>query len=175
MDDKRIILLRAVNVGPAQLPMAELREILTDLGASDVKTYIQSGNAICVPPGDPDAFDRALEKALEERYGWFRESISRSPAEVQAALDAHPFEVVEARYSYVSFLTEPPAAAAIAKAETYATGDDEWTIIGREMHIRYAHGAGRAEMKSASIGKALKVPGTARNLNTVRKVIELAG
>ena len=38
----RIVLLRAVNVGGTQLPMAELREIATELGASDVQTYIAS-------------------------------------------------------------------------------------------------------------------------------------
>ncbi len=42
------------------------------------------------------------------------------------------------------------------------------------MHIRYANGAGRPDMKVDSIGRALKVPGTARNLNTVKKLIELA-
>lgn len=175
MGDTRIILLRAVNVGGAKLPMALLRELMADLGATEVQTYIQSGNAICVPPGDPDEFDRALEKAIEAEYGFFRESISRTPRELKAALKAHPFKVVDPRFSYVSFMPEAPTAAAIAKARTFDTGDDEWDIIGRDMHIRYAHGAGTPEMKAASIGRALKVPATARNLNTVRKLIDLAG
>jgi uncharacterized protein (DUF1697 family) len=170
----RIILLRAVNVGGASLPMAELRELMTELGATDVRTYIQSGNAVCVPPGDPAEFDRALEKAIEAKYGFFREVISRSPEELKAALDAHPFEVVDPRFSYVAFMTGPPTPEAVAKATTYETGDDRWKVVGRDWHIRYAHGAGRPDMKAVSIGKALKVPATARNLNTVRKLIDLA-
>ena len=170
----RIILLRAVNVGPAQLPMAELREIATGLGASDVSTYIASGNLVADVPGKPTEFDRALEKAIEERYGWFRDVMSRTPAQLAKALAAHPFEVIEPRYSYISFLAGKPTAAAIEKAESYETHDDEWKVIGTEMHIRYAHGAGRPEMKSDAIGRALKTPGTARNLNTVKKLIELA-
>ncbi|MEO6604401.1 MAG: DUF1697 domain-containing protein, partial [Aeromicrobium sp.] len=47
----RIILLRAVNVGGAQLPMARLREIAEELGASDASTYIASGNLIADVPG----------------------------------------------------------------------------------------------------------------------------
>jgi uncharacterized protein (DUF1697 family) len=170
---RRVVLLRAVNVGGAQLPMAGLRELATGLGASDVVTYIASGNLVADVPGDPVAFDRALEKAVESRFGFFREAISRTPDEVAAALDVHPFEVVEPKYSYVSFLTAAPTPEGIEKARAYETGDDQWEVLGTEMHIRYAHGAGRPEMKGDAIGRALGVPGTARNLNTVRKLIEL--
>ncbi len=170
----RVQLIRAVNVGGAKLPMADLRAIATELGATDVSTYIASGNLLCTPPGDAAAFDRALERAIEERFGYVREVISRTPAELRAALDAHPFEIIEPKYSYVTFLLTAPTPDAVAKARTFATGDDRWEVIGREMHIRYAGGAGRPQMKDASIGRALGVPGTARNLNTVAKLIELA-
>jgi len=175
MRGKRVILLRAVNVGGASLPMADLRGLMTDLGATDVQTYIQSGNAVCVPPADSADFDRALERAIEAKFVFFREAISRTPEDLKAALDAHPFDVIEPRYSYVAFMSESPTAEAIAKARTYETGDDRWEIVGRDWHIRFAHGAGRADMKVASIGRALNVPATARNLNTVRKLIDLAG
>jgi uncharacterized protein (DUF1697 family) len=171
----RVVLLRAVNVAGTQLPMAELREIAGELGAGDVSTYIASGNLIADVPGRGADFDRALERAIEQRYGWFRDVISRTPAELRLALEAHPFEVVEPKYSYVSFLTGSPTAAAIEKAETYETGDDLWQVVGSELHIRYATGAGRPQMKTDSINRALQVPGTARNLNTVRRLIELAG
>lgn len=172
----RIVLLRAVNVGGgAKLPMADLRAISTDLGATDPRTYIASGNLVADVPGDPGAFDRALEQAIEERFGFFRDVISRTPEQVRTALDAHPFEVVESKYSYVSFLLAAPTAAAIQKAETFETGDDAWQVIGTEMHIRYAQGAGRPDMKTDSIMRALGTPGTARNLNTVRKLVALAG
>lgn len=174
----RIHLLRAVNVGGAKLPMAELREVAADLGATDVSTYIASGNLLCSPPStsadDFAAFDRALERAVEERFGFFREVVSRDVGEMRVALEAHPFEVVEPKLSYVTFLLREPTAEAVAKARTFETGDDEWTVIGREMHVRYADGAGRPQMKDQSIGRALAVPGTARNLNTVAKLIELA-
>ena len=170
----RIVLLRAVNVGGATLPMAELRAIAAELGATDVATYIASGNLIADVASDPVAFDRALEKAVEARFGFVRDVISRTREQVQAALDAHPFEVVEPKFSYVSFLTAEPTADALAKAQTYETFDDRWQVIGSEMHIRYADGAGRPQMKSDTIGRALGVAGTARNLNTVKKLIDLA-
>lgn len=169
-------MLRAVNVGgTAKLPMAELRALAERLGARDARTYIQSGNLVCSPPGDPDRFDRALEQAIEQTHGFFREAISRSREELRAALEAHPFEVVEARYSYLTFLTAAPTPGAIAKARTYLTGDDRWDVIGRDVHLRYARGAGRPSMNAVAIGRALGVPGTSRNLNTVRKLIDLTG
>lgn len=171
----RIVLLRAVNVGPAQLPMADLRAIATDLGAADVRTYIASGNLIADVPGDPAVFDRGIEQAVEQRFGFFREVVSRTPQQVQAALDAHPFEIVEPKFSYITFLTGAPTPEALEKAHTYETHDDRWQVIGTEMHIRYADGAGRPQMKGDTIGRALGVAGTARNLNTVRKLIDLAG
>ena len=172
---KRILLIRAVNVGgTGTLPMAQWRELAESLGARDVSTYIASGNLVCTPPDDDEAFERALERAVDEKFGFFREVISRSRDEVIAALEAHPFEIIEPKYSYISFLTAAPTAAAIAKAGEVETGDDRWAVVGRELHLRYANGAGRAQLKDAALGRALAVAGTARNLNTVRKLIELA-
>lgn len=171
----RIILIRAVNVGgTAKLPMAQWRALAESLGATGVQTYIASGNMVCTPAGDPQAFDRALENSVQRELGFFREVISRSLHEVTSALAAHPFEELDPRFSYITFLAGEPTAEAVAKAQSFETGADQWRVIGQEMHIRYAEGAGRAQMKDVAIGRALGVPGTARNLNTVRRLISLA-
>ena len=171
----RLLFVRAVNVGGAKLPMAEFRELLSELGGTNAQTYIASGNAIVNVSGDADAFDRAVEQALQERFGWFREVISRSPAEVNSALERYPFEVVEPKYAYVVFLTREPDDALVSEAQAIDTGDDRWKISGRDVHVRYASGAGKASPGIDKALRRLKVPGTARNLNTVRKMIELAG
>ena len=42
-----VLLLRGVNVGTKNsLPMSELRCMLTKLGCAEVRTYVQSGNAV---------------------------------------------------------------------------------------------------------------------------------
>lgn len=169
-----IVLLRAVNVGGAQLPMAELRELAADLGATDVSTFIASGNLICDPPKDAKSFGAALEQAIEKKYGFFRECILRTPARLKSARTNYPFDVDESKNSHIVFFLSKPTKAAIEKARGYETGGDAWEVIGQEMHIRYAHGAGRSDMKTASIMKALGVPGTSRTVNTVEKLIELA-
>ncbi|WP_207842844.1 DUF1697 domain-containing protein [Williamsia soli] len=170
----RIVLIRAVNVGGAKLPMAELRELAIDLGATDVSTYIASGNLLCTPPGEPTSFDRALEKAIEEKYGYFREVISRSDTDLEAALAAHPFDVVEPKYSYVYALTGIPAKAAVDGFAKKDFGADVFEVIGNNLHIRYDAGAGTSKLTAPVIARGLGVQGTGRNLRTVRKLIDLA-
>jgi uncharacterized protein (DUF1697 family) len=169
-----VVLLRAVNVGGAKLPMAELRELATELGATDVSTFIASGNLICEPPKDVKAFGVALEQAIEKAYGFYRECIIRTPAELKKARANYPFEVDDPKNGHIVFLLSAPTKAAIKRAHDIETGADRWEVVGREWHIRYDHGSGRSDMKTPAIGKALGVPGTSRNLRTVEKLIELA-
>lgn len=175
----RIHLLRAVNVGGAKLPMARLRAIATDLGAQQVSTYIASGNLICRPPGDPAEFDRALERAVEAEFGFYREVISRSVAELESALAAYPFasppEFTEAPYGHICFLAGVPnrAAADEFTARNFG-GGERLSIIGAELHLNYPEGAGRSKLTAPLIAKGLGIPGTSRNLRTVATLIGLA-
>ena len=171
----RILFARAINVGGAKLPMAEFRDLLGELGAADVRTYIASGNAVVTIAGDAATFDRSVEAAVEAKYGYFREVMSRTPREVADALAAHPFDVIEPKFSYVSFLSSEPTAAAVDSAGDVPSGDDKWAVIGRELHVRYANGAGDPQLNVAALGKRLGVAATARNLRTVQAVIDLAG
>lgn len=173
MTAARVILIRAVNVGGAKLPMARLREIAAELGAANVSTYIASGNLLCTPPGDADAFDRALEQALTDEFGYVREAISRSPAELGQALADYPFG--DAPHGHIYFLTgAPTAAAADAFCATDFGGGEQLAIIGDNLHINYPDGAGKTKLTPARIAKALGVTGTGRNLRTTAKLIELA-
>ncbi|HWL44812.1 MAG TPA: DUF1697 domain-containing protein [Ilumatobacter sp.] len=168
----RVVLVRAVNVGGAQLPMAELRELATQLGATDVSTYIASGNLLCNPPGESADFDRALEAAVEARFGFFREVISRTASELQAALDAFPFDRRELKYCHLYFLAgEPTPVAAEALA---GRGLEQLEVIGRDLHIRYSAGVASTKLTTPLIHRTLGVVGTGRNLDTVAKLIELA-
>ncbi|MYR07270.1 DUF1697 domain-containing protein [Gordonia sp. SID5947] len=171
---RRVVLIRAINVGGAKLPMADLRAMAEELGATNVSTYIASGNLLCDPPAATDEFDRALEAAITERFGYEREVISRSRDDLAAALDAHPFTVVDPKFSYVYCLTGVPSTAKAAEFEKRDFGDDELTVIGNDLHIRFAAGAGKSKLSAPVIAKGLGVQGTGRNLKTVRTLIDLA-
>ncbi|GAA3539150.1 hypothetical protein AFL01nite_28770 [Aeromicrobium flavum] len=170
---KRVVLLRAVNVGGAKLPMAELREVAERLGATNVSTFIASGNLLC-DVDDPEAFDRALEQAIQERFGFFREAISRSPGELRDALAAHPFEIdPETKANHIYFLLRPPTPEQVEALLTRGL-TERLAVIGRDLHIRYADGVANTKLTPAVILRTLGCHGTGRNLNTVQKLIALA-
>ncbi len=167
-----VFLFRAVNIGgTAKLPMADLRALAAELGATEVQTYIASGNLIATPPGDPLAFARDLEDQVEARFGFRREVIVRDAAALRAARDAHPFVIVDPAFSYLVPLTGPPADS--TAATEVPRGADQWALIGDNLHVRFANGAGGAELDLTRLLRALGVAGTARNLRTVDTLLAL--
>src|SRR5690606_18026163 len=175
MAERRVFMVRAVNVGSTgQLPMADWRALAEELGAGEVATYLRSGNLVCSPPPDVPAFERALAREVTERFGFFREVVSRTRTELVDALTAFPFGVHEPKFAHITFLVTEPATDAIASAEQVDTGDDQWSVRGRDLFVRYARGAGTAHPGMVKVPKLLGIPGTARNLTTVQKLIDLA-
>ena len=65
-----LVLLRGINVGGKnKVPMAALRDLLEELGHTDVRTYIASGNAILSSDRSAAAIKRQLEEALPKPSG----------------------------------------------------------------------------------------------------------
>ncbi|PZM17137.1 DUF1697 domain-containing protein [Rhizobium tubonense] len=163
-----VALLRAVNVGgTGALPMAELKQLCEELGFAGVKTYIQSGNVLFRSDGAEARVRKLLEDALAKRMGKPPGVLLRSAVELQAVADGSPFPHAKPNYLLVTFLAEPPPEDALDKLS--APDGEEVSIAGREIYIHFPNGSGRSKLKLP----ALKA-GTARNLNTVRKLAEMA-
>jgi uncharacterized protein (DUF1697 family) len=163
-----VALLRALNVGgTGTLPMAELKAVCEGLGFADVKTYIQSGNVLFRSELAETEVRRKLEAALAERMGKAPGVLLRSRRELEAVAARVPFPDAKPNFLLVAFLPEPPAADALDKL--VAPDGEEVKIDGREIYIHYPNGSGRSKLKLP----ALK-PGTTRNLNTVRKLADMA-
>src|SRR5689334_11740079 len=89
------LLLRGVNVGTKNsLPMADLREMLEALDCVDVKTYVQSGNAVFGTKLGALALTRAIETALERRMGRPIATTLRTLDQMTAIIDGNPFAEV---------------------------------------------------------------------------------
>ncbi|MFD1824097.1 MULTISPECIES: DUF1697 domain-containing protein [Mumia] len=172
--EKVAYLLRAVNVGGNKVPMAELRTLASDLGAEDVATYVNSGNLVCVPPGDADDFGTALAKGIADQMGVTTDAVARTGAELRAAQEAYPFEIHDPKFCHVWFFTIAPSRKAAEAVEAYDFGDDRLRVLGRELHLWYADGAGRSAVTAPRLLKLAGVPGTGRNLRTVEKLAAMA-
>lgn len=163
-----VALLRAVNVGgTGSLPMADLKAICEGLGFADVKTYIQSGNVLFrsdLPAGDAA---KMLDEALREKLGKTPGVMVRSGAELQGIADRAPFPHAKPNLLLVVFLPEPAPADALDKL--VAPDGEEVQMAGSEIYIHFPNGSGASKFKLPAAK-----PGTARNLNTVRKLAALA-
>jgi uncharacterized protein (DUF1697 family) len=162
-----VALLRAVNVAGTVLPMAELKAICEGLGFADVRTYIQSGNVLFRSDESQAAAAAKLDAALGARLGKNPGVMIRGAAQLAAIAGNAPFPYAPPNYLLVHFL--PAAAAAQALDAMVAPDGEEAVAAGHEIYVHYPIGSGRSKLKLP----ALK-PGTSRNLNTVRKLSEMA-
>jgi uncharacterized protein (DUF1697 family) len=163
-----IALLRAVNVGgTGKLPMADLKSICEDLKFARVETYIASGNVVFESKAAPSKVKAELEARLLEYAGKPIGVVVRTAEEMRAVLNANPFSDGEAKHTYAIFLDHCPPHDALARVT--GQGHEKLSIGDREIFVHYPSGMGRSKLKIP----AAKT-GTARNMNTVAKLADMA-
>ncbi|TDC53629.1 DUF1697 domain-containing protein [Jiangella ureilytica] len=174
---RHIAFLRGINVGgKKKIAMADLRALVEGLGHTDVRTYINSGNVIFTS-GTPKAgraeLETAIERAVQSQLGMDVAVIVRTRDELAAAVDANPFPAAEPPRLLLSFLREAPAADSFAAAEKVESGADEFRVDGTTVYLHCPDGIGRSKLAEA-LSRPKTPVGTARNLATVRKLVDLA-
>lgn len=162
-----VALLRAVNVGGRQLKMDDLKRIAMELELDSPKTFIASGNLLFRSPNKEQALKRALEEAVGEHMGKRVEVMLRSASELEDVVAANPFEDEPANRVVAIFLDDKPPADAAANAKNVT--DERLALGKREIYVHFPSGQGRSKLKLDA-----RVTGTARNMNTVAKLAELA-
>jgi uncharacterized protein (DUF1697 family) len=171
-----IALFRGINVGGNNiLPMAELRSGLEGLGFEDVRTYIQSGNAVFRSSArSATQLAKKIADAVEDSHG-FRVPIHvLSAKELESAQRKNPFPEVSAdKFLHFSFLFEKPKRPDLDALAELATKSEEFRLIERVFYLHAPDGIGRSKL-AARAEKCLGVEATGRNLRTVRKLGEMA-
>jgi uncharacterized protein (DUF1697 family) len=174
-----ISLLRAVNVtGYNKVKMDALRELYESLGLRGAQTYIQSGNVVFrTEAKDLARLQKRIEDAIEKSCGFRTGVVLRSSAELKDIIRRNPFAKrsgIEPNRLVVSFLTGAPAPESKQRIAQIKVGPEELVLDGRELYIYYGGGIGSSKLTPAVIERALKVSGTARNWNTITKLLEMA-
>jgi uncharacterized protein (DUF1697 family) len=174
-----IALFRGINVGGhKKVKMDVLKKLHESLGFRDVRTYVQSGNVVFKSESaDPAGIARRIESEFERAHGFPAKVILRTSGELREVVRKNPLqsqEGKEAKFLHVVFLAGRPENAATKEFLNNYHGPEELNAVGKELYIYYTNGAGRSKLTNALIEKKLKVPGTARNWNTVTKLLELA-
>ncbi len=175
---RQIALLRGINVGAhRRVAMADLRALLSDAGYSDVKTLGQSGNIVLgTEQGSPARLGRKLESQLAEGLGVHAQVLVRTRQELAAVVAFNPLATIaiDLKRYQVSFLSAEPKPAAIAAIAAIDTAPERWTARGREIYAWYPHGIHGSPLAKLLSDQRLGVHVTARNWNTVTKLLDLA-
>lgn len=173
-------LLRAINLGAHnKIRMADLRQLLVDLGLEDPKTLLLSGNVVFGSPTQPTVkLERLLQEATAKHLGVTTEYFVRTAKEWNAIVDANPFPVDAKRdpgHLVMTCLKEAPSPAAVKALQAAISGREVVKANGRQAYFVYPDGIGRSKLTTALIERMLGTRGTARNWNTVLKLGALAG
>lgn len=157
-----------MNVGgTGKLPMSDLKALCEKAGLADIRTYIASGNVVCRSDTPAAKVKAAVEAALAAYAGKPVGVLVRSAAEMAQVLAANPFPDAAPNRTVAIFLDAPPPADALDKA-TGVQGE-EMRLGKREIYVHYGDGMARSKL-AIPAAKA----GTARNMNTVAKLAEMA-
>ena len=174
-----VSMLRGINLGPHhRVTMEALRALYTELKLRDPQTYIQSGNVV-FRTGERDLLRlaRKIEDRIERDFGFRADVVLRNCADMRATVAANPFagrKDIEPGKLVVTFLKEAPAADRLEKLLALEMAPEELRIVGREMYIYYPNGQARPKVSWAVVDRCVGVSGTARNWNSVCKLLEMA-
>jgi uncharacterized protein (DUF1697 family) len=174
---RHIALLRGINLGPARrVAMADLRGLCEDLGYEDVRTYVQSGNVVLTSNASPGEIERELALEIATRLGVETDVIVRTREDLAGVIERDPFGdlVDEPKRYQVSFLSGEPDPALTRELEQLDVAPERVVVSGREVYAWHPDGIQRSKLARALSDRRLGVTATARNWNTVRKLLEMA-
>lgn len=167
-----VALLRGINLGSRRrVAMADLRTWLTDLGYTDVRTLLQSGNAVFRTAKRPATVRTEVSAALAEGAGFAIDCVLRTAAELRAVVEADPLgDVVSDPSRYlVSFLDAPGDWPDI---DTARYEPERVHLARREAYFWVPDGMRNSKIIAAFPARKGEIA-TVRNWNTVTKLLAL--
>ena len=177
MTIRMVALLRGINVGGHKpVDMTRLRALMTGLGYLDVRTYLQSGNAVFSCPQKSAAGTATrIEDAIEGEFGFACRVITRSAPDLEAAMAADPLLHLlgDPSRHFVGFLSDPPRPEGVARLTDEDFGVDHVRVIERHVYLWCPEGISRSAFARLNFDRILGVAVTLRNWNTVVKLAAL--
>ena len=172
---RHIALLRGINVGGKNsLPMRALTLFCTDLGAANVRTYIQSGNVgLDLPPPLPATFARDLQARIARELGLTVPVVLRTLRELQLTLQHNPWPALDPGTVHVAFLRDQPTAEQVARLEPDRSPPDTFLVRGSDVYLHTPGGLARSKLTNAWLDARLGTTATIRNWRTVVALAKL--
>ncbi len=169
-----VAFLRAVNVGRRRVAMATAREVLSELGRTEVSSYVNSGNLLFSGSGKAADHEAVIRSAMEKRFGLELTTFVRTAAQVRALVELRPFGVLAPGHTHFALLPLTKLTAQETRAvEAMSNDRDEVLVPGRDVHWLI-----RAKSTETTLGPKQwrdALPGnptTARNMAMLTKLAE---
>jgi uncharacterized protein (DUF1697 family) len=172
-----IVLLRGINLGAKRrVAMSPLRDLLTDAGFEDVRTYVQSGNVVLASHNSPERVGRQSERLISEAFGFDVSVVVRSRDELAEVVARNPLGdvVTEPKRYQVSFLSSELDGERVDVIAALASESERFVASGRELYVWHPEGVARSKLWNKLAGPGLGVVATARNWTTVTTLLAMA-
>jgi uncharacterized protein (DUF1697 family) len=169
-----IALFRGINVGGNNiLPMNELKACLTELGFENIQTYIQSGNVV-FDTGLPEKKIKAakISEKIEQEKGFYPKVIVLNKADFKKAFAENDFDSSDGRLLHLFFYDTRPTKPNLETLEKFKKESECYAFGDKAFYLYAPEGIGRSKL-AAGVEKALGVSVTARNWNTVTKLMAM--
>lgn len=172
-----IALFRGINVGGRNtLPMKELVGVLEELGARNVRTYIQSGNALFVgAEKDTSRLSKKISSEIKVRCGFEPHVLLLELEDFERAIRKNPFPeaATDPKTLHAGFLASVPQKPNLSMLESLKSDSERYRLIDKVFYLHAPEGIGRSKL-AAHAERGLGVPMTVRNWRTVKKILEMA-
>ncbi|MGS2720792.1 DUF1697 domain-containing protein [Paraglaciecola aestuariivivens] len=171
-----VLLLRGINVGGNNImPMKELTACLNEIGCEQVKSYIQSGNLLLQhAQNQQQKLTDEIATQIQHRFGFSPRLFLLPFSKFQLAAANNPYKAAESepKSVHLYFLSELPEVVDSKKLEALKVPSESFQLIQDVLYLHAPEGIGRSKL-AAKVEKVLGVAVTARNWNTVSKMLAL--
>ncbi len=174
-----VALLRGINVnGQRMIRMEDLRTLVAEIGCTQVRTLLQSGNVLLRSAEvAPTELAGAIERALAERLGLDVAVFVLTVRELAELVEANPLagEGVEPRSLYVTVLPRAPDPQRLEPLMARDWSPDRLALVGRCAYVHCPNGYHGTKLTNTLLESRLGAPATTRSWNTMLRLVQLAG
>ena len=176
--DTYVALLRGINVGGSHMvKMADLKRLMEECGCADVRTYIQSGNAVFRSAvSDVSRLEKKIAGAIAKSHGFEPRVLVLTGAELMRAAAANPFAEAarEPKCVHLFFLGAKPAKPDLEAIGALKAKTERFALKARVFYMHTPDGLGKSKLATRA-ERLLGVDATARNWSTVTALLEMVG
>ena len=171
-----IVLLRGVMPkGENKVPMAQLREVLSESGFKNVRTYIQSGNVLVDTDFSAGEVEKKIHELIKKHIGADLPIVARTRSQIEKIIDGNPFQKgYDISRVFFALFVELPSSQKVKELLEKDFSPEE-LVITKDAAYMYVPGTyGRMKLSNNYLENKLKVAATTRNFNTLSKLIEMS-